>query len=317
MSLGKQAPPAAPLSPWSWPTKPWQRVHLDFAGPFLNKMYLLAVDAHSKWPEVFEMSQTTSLKTISVLRHLFAKYGLPEQIVSDNGPQFISEEFETFMKSNGVKHTRCSPYHPSSNGAVERFVRTFKQAMKAGDKDGLTPQHRLENFLLTYRTTPHSTTNVTPSSLFLGRNIRTRLDMVRPDVSQTVFEKQASQKQNHDRHVRPREFVVGQKVMVKSFKPGPNYLPGTITDVVGPLTYTVCVNGLLLKRHIDHIKALDSRNVQDEFRSVETSGTEFTDLPSTSQNEPSDSQVDTQTSTSEVRYPQRNRQPPNRLEPHF
>ena len=89
----KQAPPAAPLIPWSWPTKPGQRVHIDFAGPFLNKMYFLAVDAHSKWPEVFELNQTTSSKTIAVLRHLFAMYGIPEQIVSDNGPQFVLEEF--------------------------------------------------------------------------------------------------------------------------------------------------------------------------------------------------------------------------------
>ena len=118
----KQAPPAAPLMPWSWPPKPWQRVHIDFAGPFLNKMYFLAVDAHSKWHEVFELNQTTSSKTIAVLRHLFAKYGIPEQIVSDNGPQFVSKEFEVFMKANGVKHTRCSPYHPSSNGAGERLV---------------------------------------------------------------------------------------------------------------------------------------------------------------------------------------------------
>ena len=141
------------------PTKPWQRLHIDFAGPFLNKMYFLVVDAHSKWPEIFELSQTTSTQTISVLRHLFARYGLPEQIVSE---QFVSEEF---VKTNGIKHMRCSPYHPSSNGAVERFVRTFKQAMKAGEKDGLTPHHRLADFLLSYRTTPHSITGVTKYAL--------------------------------------------------------------------------------------------------------------------------------------------------------
>ena len=94
--------------------------------------------------------------------------------------------------------------------------------MKAGEKDGVTPQHRLENLLLLCRTTPHSTTNVTPSSLFLGLNIRTRLDMVRPDVSQKVFDKQAMQKQYHDRHVRQREIAIGQDVMVRNFRPGPN-----------------------------------------------------------------------------------------------
>ena len=90
------------------------------------------VDAHSKWPEVFEMSQSTTVKTISVLRHLFAAYGLREQIVSDNGPQFTSDEFKDFTTANGIKHIHCAPYHPASNGAAERFVRTFKEAMKAG-----------------------------------------------------------------------------------------------------------------------------------------------------------------------------------------
>ena len=75
---------------------------------------------------------TTVMSTLSVLRHLFAVYGLPEQVVSDNGPQFSSEVFTKFLQANGVKHSRCSPYHPLSNRAVECFVRTFKQAMKAG-----------------------------------------------------------------------------------------------------------------------------------------------------------------------------------------
>ena len=92
----------------------------------LGKSFLVVVDAHSKWPEVFEMSSTTALKTIATLRHLFATYGLPEQLVSDSGPQFTSEEFQTFMKQNGIKHIRCAPYHPSSNGAAEQFVQTFK-----------------------------------------------------------------------------------------------------------------------------------------------------------------------------------------------
>ena len=89
-------------------------------------MYLLVVDAHSKWPEVYDKhSSTTSQHTITMLQHLFAMYGLPLQLVSDNGPQFISSDFAEFMKKNGIKHIRCAPYHPSSNGLAERFVQTF------------------------------------------------------------------------------------------------------------------------------------------------------------------------------------------------
>ncbi|XP_053728751.1 uncharacterized protein K02A2.6-like [Synchiropus splendidus] len=76
----QNAPPLAPLHPWEWPSTPWQRVHVDFAGPFMNSMFLIAVDSHSKWPEVVLMKSTTAEKTVSVLRSIFAKNGLPEQI---------------------------------------------------------------------------------------------------------------------------------------------------------------------------------------------------------------------------------------------
>ena len=67
----KHAPSVAPLQPWIWPNQPWKRVHLDFAGPFQGAMLLLAVDAHSKWPEVHIMKDTTTTKTIDVLRNIF------------------------------------------------------------------------------------------------------------------------------------------------------------------------------------------------------------------------------------------------------
>ena len=94
-----------------------------------------------KWREVIEMSNTTSEKTIEVLQQLFVWYGLPEQLVSDNGAQFTSEEFVTFTKANGIEHIRCVPYHPSSNGLAERFVQTFKRTMKASQHDGKSLQH--------------------------------------------------------------------------------------------------------------------------------------------------------------------------------
>ena len=65
----KQSIPLAPMQPWTWPERPWQRVHVDFAGPFLGKMFFLLMDAHSKWPEVYEMS-TTAQKTVDILRHI-------------------------------------------------------------------------------------------------------------------------------------------------------------------------------------------------------------------------------------------------------
>ena len=169
----KHAPAVAPLQPWVWPDRPWKRVHLDFAGPFQGSMFLVAVDAHSKWPEVQVMKETTAAKTMDALRVMFAAHGLPEELVTDNGPQFVAEDFAMFAKLNGIKHIRCAPYHPASNGLAERFVQSLKMALKASVHDGGSLQRRVLNFLLNYRSTPHATTGVSPSSLFLHRQIRT------------------------------------------------------------------------------------------------------------------------------------------------
>ena len=107
-----------------------------FCRSFLGKTFLILVDAHSKWPEVVTMSGTTSQSTIEVLRSLFSRYGLPEQIVSDNGTQFTSDEFAQFIEWNRIKHIRSAPYHPSSNGLAERFVQTLKGAIKASEGEG-------------------------------------------------------------------------------------------------------------------------------------------------------------------------------------
>ena len=138
----------------------------------MGRMFLIAVDAHSKWPEVVEMKTTTAAQTIVVLRKMLSAYGLPEQLVSDNGPQFVSAKFNEFCTENGIRHIRVSPYHPSSNGLAERFVQTFKTAMKKGEREGLSVEHRLAVFLLSYRTTPHATTGVSPSVQFMGRPLR-------------------------------------------------------------------------------------------------------------------------------------------------
>ena len=136
---------------------------MDFAGPFMGKMFLLVIDSNSKWLEVELMPSTTSEATIEKLREMFARYGNPEQLVSDNGPQFTSHEFAEFMKRNGIKHILVAPYHPRSNGQAERFVQTFKQFFKAEGSGSI--KQKLARFLFSYRTTPNSTTGQTPAEL--------------------------------------------------------------------------------------------------------------------------------------------------------
>ena len=115
----RPCPPVALLHPWEWPSKPWSRLHLDFAGPFLGKNFLVLVDSHSKWMDVEIMTSITSGKTIEKLRVIFFTHGLPQKIVMNNGPSFTSPEFHQFMDRNSIHHVTSAPYHPSTNGLAE------------------------------------------------------------------------------------------------------------------------------------------------------------------------------------------------------
>ena len=196
--VNQKAQGAVPTHPWEWPSRPWSRVHSDYAGPFLGKMFLIVVDAHSKWVEVEVIPAAAFAHTIQKLRAMFATHGLPELLVSDNGTAFTSAEFQEFLSRNGVRHLTSAPYHPSSNGLAERAVQTFKSNMSS-DED---MQKQLSRFLFRYRSTPHSTTGLSPAELLMGRRLRTHLDFMRPDVSNRVHTKQGYQKTLHDRHAR-------------------------------------------------------------------------------------------------------------------
>ena len=251
----KKAPPVAPLQPWVWPSRPWERVHLDFAGPFQGHMFLVGVDAFSKWPEVQVMSTTTAAATLEVLREWFARHGIPRQLVTDNGTQFVSDAFSNFTKLNGIKHVRSAPYHPASNGLAERFVQSLKQSLKATVDDDRTLIQRLSSYLLGYRTTPHATTGVAPCKLLMHRELRTRFTLLQPDTERSVLEKQGQQKALVDRRARPREFSEGDRVMVRDYRSGTNWIPAVVVEVLGPVTYIVETDtGQRWKRHLDQIK---------------------------------------------------------------
>ena len=98
---------------------------LPVHGPFQGQMWLIAIHTYSNWPEVILMKIAIAHRTIQEHRLIFAVWGIPKQIISDNWPQFIAEEFQEFTISNGIRHSRVSPYHPKSNGAAERFMQTF------------------------------------------------------------------------------------------------------------------------------------------------------------------------------------------------
>lgn len=249
----RSTPPMAPLHPWEWPQRPWSRLHLDYAGPFQGRMFLVLVDAHSKWMEVVPVHAATSTVTIEKLRAIFATHGLPERVVTDNGSVFTSADFEYFMQQNGITHVRTAPYHPASNGLAERAVQTFKRGIERLSAGSL--ETKLSRFLFKYRITPHATTGRSPSELLLGRQPRSRLDLLHPDTAARVQERQARQKYGHDKHTRARAFQVGDRVYVRNFTGTPTWIPGTIQDQTGPVSFRVQLSGgRIRKRHVDHMR---------------------------------------------------------------
>jgi len=175
-------PALVEISPMPWPREPWSRLHLDLAGPFCGRNFLVLVDAHSKWMEVKLLKSTTSTAVIRKLESLFAYWGCPDVIVTDNGPQFISEEFGSFCSKYGTLNTTVSPYHPRSNGQAELAVATFKTFIRKLQHINDVKQE-LNKFLMHYRITTHSLTGQCPAKLMLGRTPHTRLDLIHPSVA--------------------------------------------------------------------------------------------------------------------------------------
>lgn len=249
-------PPQTLLHPWIPASKPMERIHVDFAGPFEGLTYMVVVDAYSKWPEVFIMSSTTSERTIDTLRNMFARYGLPQIMVTDNGSQFTSAEFQEFVHKNGITHKRSAPYHPSTNGQAERFVQTLKQAVRAARSDTGSAQAKLDRFLLAYRNAKHAVTGESPTALFMRRQLRMRLDNLRPNVERRYTEQlhyQASRRDKRSKADKLREFKVGDSVLARDYVGRQKWVPGVIVDREGPLTYKIQVQAGIWRRHVDQM----------------------------------------------------------------
>ena len=155
-----------PLMPTKLPEGPWKRLGADLC---FHKgcHYLVVVDYFSRFIEILKMSSdTTTANVISKLKAIFARFGIPNEIVSDNGPQFSSSQFAEFMKTCGTMHTTSSPHHPSSNGAAERAVQTAKKILSQEDP---------WLGLLAYRSSPLKATGFSPSQLLMGRNLQTTI----------------------------------------------------------------------------------------------------------------------------------------------
>ena len=217
------------------------------------------------------------------------------------------------MVKNGVKHLKTAPYHPATNGLAERAVQTFKTAMKKSGSSG-NIDTRLARFLFHYRTTPNSTTGVSPAELLMGRKLKTHLDQLRPNLASTVYGQQYSQMMSHNKQTSERTFCPDDPVLIKNYHHGPTWIPGEVLTG-GPRNYKIkLANGAVVRRHVDQMRkrsadSSDTCDTNDDFEDFQPS------VENSSSSETSSAETVSPESTSTLRRSTRIRKPPNRFTP--
>ncbi len=243
--------------PWMLPEKPWIRLHVDHAINFLGHNWLVLIDSYSKYPCIHATTSTSTKSTTDLLEQDFAHFGFPHTIVSDNATTFMSEEFQAWCRERGMTHLTGAPYHPATNGAAERLVQTFKQALK---KSTLPPRAALQEFLMQYRRTPLAS-GYSPSELLNGRQIRTKIDTLLPSPAHKAQGQQAREatKSQTIAKVEP-SFTVGTPCYALYCGPrrtkDPRWVPATVVKVYGSRSVNVKVhpNGPIWRRHLEQLQ---------------------------------------------------------------
>lgn len=189
-----------PLRMSKLPSAPWSELSADFSSVG-NILLLVVTDEYSRYVIVEEVASTSATCLIPKLDKIFAEFGVPEMLKTDNGPPFFSYEFRRYAEHMGFKHRKITPLWPRANAETERFNRTLKKTVKGAIAMHLNWKQEMYRFLLSYRSTPHCTTGVPPATALFGRNLRTRL----PELPS---------KQMNDGDMRHRDSIAKEKLKV-------------------------------------------------------------------------------------------------------
>ncbi|UYV66635.1 hypothetical protein LAZ67_4002419 [Cordylochernes scorpioides] len=171
-----------PLIPTNFPTRPWQKIGMDLF-KFENKWYLVVIDYYSRFPEMIQLDRLTASVVVRSCKSIFARHGIPEAVVSDNGTQFgAAREFANFARQYGFTHVTSSPRFPQSNGMAEAGVKIAKLILKKNQDPSLG--------LLEYRSTPLEN-GYSPAELLMGRKLRTTLPIAPENLNPKLVDSQA------------------------------------------------------------------------------------------------------------------------------
>ena len=248
-----------PLLPHEIINRPWAKLGVDICQLDDGRQLLVVTDYYSNYPEVDRLSTTTSKAIIRSLSIMFARFGVPDELISDNGPQFSSAEFARFTAEWKINHTTSSPYHPQSNGKAENAVKTIKNLFTKAKEAGISEAQAL----LDFRNTPTEGIGSSPAQRLMGRRCKTLLvttpALLAPKFGVKADAKALRTKRDRDRivydhHARPLSALkIGSNVSVRL--PGMHtWTPGVCTGQHGPRSYWIRVHGRRYRRNRRHIR---------------------------------------------------------------
>ncbi|XP_038061713.1 uncharacterized protein K02A2.6-like [Patiria miniata] len=276
------------LLPHELPTRPWQILGTDLFH-FEGNEYLMIADYYSKFPLVHRMpANCTSGAVIDATQQIFSEHGVPEKIISDNGPHFASAAYKVFADEWGFTHVTSSPHFPQSNGFVERMIQTVKRTMTKARACG----QNISMALLCLRTTPVDSKLPSPAELLCGRKVQSNLPVVIQNTSehkdqtyQRLQDRQAQQKAYQDRSAHDlKPLHPGQLVRVQDPRTG-LWTPAQIKQrCEEPRSYVIVTpNGRELRRNRRHLRDIEpaKKRVTFEDDTSPSRNREVQDTPKT------------------------------------
>lgn len=270
----------APLHPLPVISSPFRRIAMDIVGPLerssAGHRYILVVsDYATRYPEAFPLRSITTPKIIHALIQMFSRVGIPEEILTDQGTNFTSRLMGQLYQQLGINAIKTTPYHPQTDGLVERFNQTLKNMLRKFVADtGRDWDKWLPFVLFAYREVPQASTGFSPFELLYGWQVqgpldllrrgwedpasrteekgivqyvlemRDRLERYRELAKENLQEAQKAQKRWYDQHARLRQFQPGQKVLLLLPTSSNKLLakwqgPYTVVRKMGPVTYEI------------------------------------------------------------------------------
>ena len=262
-----------PLQMSDLPPEPWQNLAADLFGPLPTGERILVLKClRTKWPEIqiFLRNQSTNAEgVICAMEHIFSCHGIPEEILTDNGPPFNGKEFALFAKKAGFIHRKITPLHPQANGQAENFMKSLGKTIRTSIIQKRDWKKDLNIFLQSYRATPQASTGVSPAAgMFPGRRFKTCLpaptNTTPPEQIEATFaahQQRAKEYADTRRNAKASDLKVGDRVLVKQpkvnkFSTPFNPTPLTIISMKGSMVTASHPGGKQVTRNTAHFKKL-------------------------------------------------------------